>query len=392
VVVQGSLAPREDFPALTHCTYLNAASISIIPAPVHQAKQSFETQIAGAGTLTLDEEAEARALDLPRQEAARLLGAEPDSVALVESATLALSQLAWALKPARGRNVVVIDLDFPSTTYPWLRVAQETGAEVRFVKALADPAGLDFEAVAAAVNARTSVLCVSLVQYATGHRFDMKALADLAHSHGATCVIDVTQAAGVVPLDVKAAGVDAAVTSGYKWLCGPFGAAILYIRPGLYDRLSPPVVGWRSTEDIFSFDAGNLVLARRARRFESGTPDYGAMFGLGEALKYVLGVGLDNCLAHDLRLAGLLRDGLERLGAQIITPRDDALRAGIVAARFPRHDGGGLAAELNRRGVVVSSRLGAVRFAPHIYNDEEDIDKALSAVEGVLRGSAHAPS
>ncbi len=383
---KNSLAPRQDFPALKRYTYLNAASISIVPLPVHRAKQAFETRIAGAGTVTLDEEAETRALDVPRRAAAEFLGAEPDDIALVESATLALSQLAWALKPAKGTNVVVIDIDFPSTTYPWLRVAGETGAEVRFVKALADPAGLSFKDIAAAVDGKTSVVCVSLVQYATGHRFDMKALADLAHSHGATCVIDATQAAGVVPLDVKPTGIDALVTSGYKWLCGPFGAALLYVRPGLYDKLSPPVVGWKSTEDVFAFDATKLTLAKRARRFESGTLDYGASFGLGEVLRYFLELGLDKCLAHNLRLAGILREGLVKLGAAIITPADDASRAGIVVAKFPGHEGGAVAAELNRRGVVVSPRLGAVRFAPHVYNNEEDIDKALEAVKGALAG------
>lgn len=383
---RSSLAPREDFPALKRYCYLNAASISIVPAPVHRAKQAFETQIAAAGTVTLDEEAETRALDVPRQVAAEFLGTDADSIALVESATVALSQLAWALKPGKGSNVVSIDLDFPSTTYPWLRVAQETGAEVRLVKALANPAALGFEDIAAAVDDKTSVLCVSLVQYATGHRFDMKALTDLAHGHGAVCVIDATQAAGVVPLDVKAAGVDALVTSGYKWLCGPFGAALLYVRPGLYEKLSPPVVGWRSTEDIFNFDATTLTLARRARRFESGTPDYGAAFGLGETLKYFLKLGVDKCLAHNQYLARILREGLEKLGASIITPADDASRAGIVVARFPGRDGGAVAAELNRRGVVVSPRLGAVRFAPHVYNSEEDIDKALSAARAALAG------
>ena len=383
-MAKGSLAPRSDFPALERYVYLNAASISIMPQPVHKAKQDFETQIAGAGTVTLDEEAETRALDLPREAAATFLNTKKEHIAIVESATLALCQLAWALKPAGGTNVVSIDLEFPSVTYPWLRVAEETGAEVRLVKVLSDPAALSFEDIVAAVDSKTSVLCVSSVQYATGHRFDMKALADLAHVHGALCIIDATQAAGVVPLDVASTGVDALVTSGYKWLCGPFGAALLYVRPGLYERLSPPVVGWRSTEDVFDFDATRLTLARQARRFESGTLGYGAGFGLGEALKYFLALGLENCLAHNLHLARILREGLEELGARIITPIEDASRAGIVMARFPGREGGAVAAELNRRGVVVSPRLGAVRFAPHVYNNEDDIARALTAAKAAL--------
>lgn len=112
-------------------------------------------------------------------------------------------------------------------------------------------------------------------------------------------------------------------------------------------------MGWRSTEDVFDFDATRLTLARRARRFESGTLDYGAGFGLGEALRYFLKLGLENCLVHNLRLTHILREGLERLGATIITPAEDSARAGIVVARFPDRDGAAVAAELNRRGVVV---------------------------------------
>ncbi|MCL6581769.1 MAG: aminotransferase class V-fold PLP-dependent enzyme [Firmicutes bacterium] len=380
----GSLAPREHFPALERYTYLNAASIALMPLPILKAKHAFEERIAAAGTISLDEEAEAKALNVPRRIAGRLLGTGEDNIAIVTNATEALAQLAWGLKPGRGSNVVSIDIEFPSVTYPWLRVAQDTGVEVRLVKAVKDPAALTFDDIAAAVDDKTAVLCVSHVQYATGHRFCPKALSDLAHSHGAVCIIDATQSAGVVPMDVERWGVDALMASGYKWLCGPFGAAVLYVKPELRDRLAPPVVGWLSNEDPFAFDATRIFYARSGRRFEAGTPSYGSGYGLGEVMNYLMDLGIEKCLAHVHGLTRRLREGLERLGAEVVTPADDASRAGVLAARFPGRKAEAVAGELNRRGIVVSPRFGAVRFAPHVYNDEEDIEKALREVRRIV--------
>ncbi|MDQ7794949.1 MAG: aminotransferase class V-fold PLP-dependent enzyme [bacterium] len=381
---RGSLAPRGDFPALKEYVYLNSASISIIPEPVLKAKGEYERAISAVGTVSLDEEAESKAFDGPRQAAGELLGTHPDNVAIITSATEGLCQLAWGLQPGRGQNVVSIDLEFPSVTYPWMRVARDTGAEIRLARAIPDPAALSLDTVARLVDRNTAVLCVSHVQYATGHRFDLKSLADLAHAHGALCIIDATQSAGVVPIDVKASGIDALVTSGYKWLCGPFGAAILYVRPELRDRLAPPIVGWRSTENQFNFDATELIFARDARKFESGTMNYPSGFGLGEVVRYLLDLGIDNALDHALRLAALLREGLERLGAEILTPAEDDRRSGIVTARFPGCNGEAVAADLNRRRVIVSPRFGSTRFSPHVFNDETDVERALAAVRTVL--------
>jgi cysteine desulfurase/selenocysteine lyase len=255
---------------------------------VRNAKALFEAQISEVGTVSLDEEAETRALDATRALAAQLFGAQEENIAILTSATEGLCQLAWAIRPPAGSNVVSIDLEFPSVVYPWMRVAQETGAEIRLVRALQSPAQLSFDDVASTIDDRTAVLCVSHVQYATGHRFDLKAVADLAHGHGALCVVDATQSAGIIPIDVGQAPVDALVAAGYKWLCGPFGAALLYVAPDLRDRLTPPIVGWRSVVQQFNFDATTVAFFKQARKFESGTMNYPSGFGLGEAIKYVL--------------------------------------------------------------------------------------------------------
>jgi len=376
-----ALSPRSDFPVLDEVVYLNTGSIGLEPLPVQRAGEELGSQIAGRGTVGFDDDVEKRVGDIPRAAAARLLGSSPDDVAVVTHATEALCQVAWWLKPGAGENVVSADLEFPSVTYPWLRVARDTGAEIRLARAVEDPASFSLDTIAAAVDEQTAVICVSHVQYATGHRLDPAALVALSRSVDALLVLDATQSAGVVPLDAPALGVDVLVSSGYKWLCSAPGAGICYLRPELWEQLDPPFVGWKSTEDAFAFDATTIPLASSARRLEYSTPAYAAGAALSAAIDYLLELGIENVLAHDLALAGELREGLERLGAEVLTPAEDDRRAGIVIARFPGREGPDLASDLARAGVIVSPRLGAVRFSLHHFNDSSDVERALTALE-----------
>jgi cysteine desulfurase / selenocysteine lyase len=379
-----SLAPREDFPLLNEVTYLNAASMGLVPLPVQEEVAAFDRELALRGTTWFDEAQETGVPERARRAAGTLLNAPPEAIAITTSATEALCQLAWWLRPAAGTNVVSIDLEFPSVTYPWFRAAAETGAEVRLVRATDDPGGLKLDDVAALVDDRTAVICVSHVQYATGHRFDLDALVALAAAHDALLVIDATQSAGIVPIDVQASGVDYLVAGGYKWLGAMFGAAVCYLGPRLRDRLDPPFVGWRSTVEPYALDAARMPLATDARRLEFSTMSYGAGLALGAAMEYVIALGVERILAHDLALATRLMDGLAALGAVILTPREEGSRAGIVTARFPGHDGMAVAARLNGAGVIVSPRFAATRFSIHHFNRAEDVDRALAVVETVL--------
>jgi cysteine desulfurase / selenocysteine lyase len=381
-----ALVPRADFPALRELTYLNTASIGLIPLPVQRQAEAFDRALALRGSAAFDEEAEVAVFEGTRASAAKLIGARPDEVAITASATLALGQIAWLLRPGRGENIVSIDLEFPSSTYPWFRIAEDTGAEVRLVQRRDEPAGLSIEDIGALVDGRTRVLCVSHVQYATGHRFDPAALAALAHENDALLVLDASQSVGAVPLDVRADDVDFLVATSYKWLCSSIGAAICYIRPELITDFRPPFVGWKSAVEPYALDAVEMRLPSSARKLEFSTSGYGAGIALGAAIDYLLEVGIERALAHDLALAARLREGLEGLGAEILTPRDDDRRIGIVTARFPGKDGEAVAARLNERGIVVAPRFGSTRFSVHVFNDEGDVDRALEVTAAVLAG------
>jgi cysteine desulfurase / selenocysteine lyase len=382
--VNESLAPRKHFPLLDDVAYLNAASMGLVPLPVQEQAAAFDRELALRGTTWFDEAQEVGVLDRARNVAARLLNASPGAIAITTSATEAFCQAAWWLRPVRGTNIVSIDLEFPSVTYPWFRVAAETGAEVRLVQAKDDPALLSLDSVAALVDDQTAVICVSHVQFATGHRFALDELARLARAYNALLLIDATQSAGMVPIDVQASGIDMLVAGGYKWLGARFGAAVCYLGPTLLERLDPPFIGWRSTVEPYALDAARMPLAPSARRLEFSTMSYGAGVALGAAIEYILDLGIDRILAHDLALASRFIAGLDNLGAMILTPRDVHSRAGIVTARFPGRDGEEVATRLNEAGVIVSPRFGSTRFSTHLFNHAADVDHALSVLERVL--------
>jgi selenocysteine lyase/cysteine desulfurase len=188
----------------------------------------------------------------------------------------------------------------------------------------------------------------------------------------------------MAPVDVAADDIDILVAGGYKWLCGPFGAAVCWLRPELREEFDPPFVGWRSTVDPYTFDARTMPIAPTARSMEYSTMGYGSAVALGRALEYVNDLGVDRVLAHDQALAARLADGLRTLGATVLTPEDDANRGGIVTARYPGRDGEEVAGRLNDAGVIVSPRFGATRFSLHYFNDERDVDAALHVLATLL--------
>ena len=375
------LATLETYPPAGRMAYLDAASVGLMHAGAARSINGWQQALAQEGTVAFDEEAEVRILDGLSSAAAKLFEARPEDIAIASGETPLMASLAWAVSPPEGSNIVTSEAAHPSTVYPWMRVAEATEAQVRWAR------GEDHyvapETIEGLIDDRTEVVCLSHVEYGTGQLHDLRRLAELSHAHGALLVVDATQSAGQVPIDVEATGVDAIVASTYKWICGPFGAGVMYVSPRLQET-SPGIVGWRSHEDMWDFQADRLVYPRSAKRFEYGTMAYGTALGAAEAIGYLLDLGIETIAAHNTAIAEELRLGLQDLGADILSPGDAKERSAIVAARFPDRDSRALTAALKAQSVVVSLRRDFIRFAPHLYNDSQDVQKALSALRIAL--------
>ena len=243
-------------PEWTNLSYANVATTS--PA-AHRVSSDWAESLARGGAAEFDGEAEKNGMMPLRKAASSLLSCDIADVCVGSSATELLCSIAWAISPQEGTNVVSTRSSFPSTVYPWARVADQNGTEIRLAdhdeNLYTDPSDL-----LSLIDEDTSVVTVSHVEFSNGQRYDLREISDAAHSVGAMLVVDATQSMGMVPIDAYETNADAIVSSGYKWLRGTYGAAVGFISPSVVKTLNPGLMGFRSNSDIWDLRADRLEL------------------------------------------------------------------------------------------------------------------------------------
>ncbi len=369
-------------PEWTNLSYANVATTS---PTAHRVSSDWAESLARGGAAEFDGEAEKNGMMPLRTAASRLLSCDIADVCVGSSATELLCSIAWAISPREGTNVVSTRSSFPSTVYPWARVADHNGAEIR----LADHDGnlyTDPSDILSLIDEDTSVVTVSHVEFSNGQRYDLREISDAAHSVGAMLVVDATQSMGMVPIDAYASNADAIVSSGYKWLRGTYGAAVGFISPSVVKTLNPGLMGFRSNSDIWDLRADRLELPEDASRFEFTTIHFGAVLGLAAAIDELLEMGMDEVWRHDLELADRLIRGAEGLGIEVVSPTSESERSAIVSLRMPS----GLSSlEASNRlqseySILTTSRSGMLRVSPHIDNELSQIDSLVAALSEIL--------
>ncbi len=372
----------DDFPICKTLNYLNAASIGPVPQSVIDFSTSFSAEIARGGTATLSEEKEDMVYDGLRDEGGKLFGCSPEDVAVFNSVSEALNCIAWSLELDKGK-LISTNIEFPSVTYPALRMAQkEKGITTKLVSAV--DWNVPLEDILDAVDDTTKAVFITHVENLTGQVHDIKRISERAHEVDATVIVDGIQAAGYIPLDVKKLQIDAYITGSYKWLCSPFGTGIAYISKELYDKITPLFVGWRTAEEIWDFDPNIITYPSTARKFEYSTSAYGVKLGMVESIKYLRNIGIDKIYEHDMKLDGILREKLGQIdGIDIITIDD---HGPIVTFKIEGRDSGEINNRLRslERPVELSVRLGLIRVSPHLYNTEEDIAQLIDGIRQVV--------
>jgi len=323
-----------------------------------------------------------------RSAAAAVMGVAPDDVAFVKNTTEGLGFVANGLEWQEGDRVVVPDLEFPSTIYPWLAL-RDRGVVVDLVPPVDAGRCLPVEAFAAAIAAGPppKVVATSWVQFGRGWRTDLASLASVCHDAGALLCADVIQGLGVVPAELEAWGVDFAMADAHKWLLGPLGVGVLYVRRSRLEDLRPLEPGWASVVHREQWDNLELVWDDTARRFEGGTPNMVGIHGMGASLDLLSNAGIESVWDHVSALTDRACVGLASVGATVVSDRSPHGRSGIVTFTVAGHEPAAVTAALESRGVVCSARGGGVRLAPHGYNTYEEIDRLVAAV-GELTGAA----
>ena len=376
------IVSEKDFPTANKFVYLNAANVALMYSGSEQGIVEWVEDVAQNGSNNFDENAEENIFKDLHQAAGRLINAPADDIAAGSSATELLCSLAWAVSPGKDQNVISTEIVFPSTVYPWQRVANSTGCEIRLAKEKNNFISTDD--IISLIDQHTAVICISHVEYGNGQTFDLQLLAEAAHEYNILLVVDATQSAGAIPIDVKKCPVDALISGGYKWLCGPFGAAFMYVVPHLYEKLEPGLVGFRSHKNMWDLDAGRVDYPQTAKKFEFSTMAYDSAVGLTRAIDFLNMTGVDHIFRYNRLLADTLNAGLRSRNAVITSPSDDKDRSSIVTAYFENIDSKEIIKKLKSAQVYVSGRAGAIRFSPHLYNTGEDIDNTLVEIDNII--------
>jgi selenocysteine lyase/cysteine desulfurase len=370
---------RAEFPGLQLRTYLNTVSLGQLSRRSRAAVNRFLDLWTEYGASAwyrywLDE------LGAARHEFARLIGADPEEVAVLPNISSALAAVGSSLDFSRRNRVICCELDFPTLTYHWLA---KRGQGVQTI-ILPSPDGLHvpLEQFEGAVDDRSALIATSRVYFTTGYIQDVKTLADIAHRAGALLLVDDYQGTGQVPLDVHACGVDLLVTGGLKWLIGGPGIAYLYVRRELIPQLRPTVTGWFSHARQFDFDPHVLEFRPDALRFEAGTPSVAAVYAGKAGLEIINEIGTERVRRRTAMLNQDLVRRLRERGYRLRLPGDPERHAGITVVEAD--DPMGITRALAERRIIVDKRPGAVRISPYFYNTLEENQIVVEALDEIV--------
>ena len=372
-------------PIASRVAYFDHAAVAPLPATSRDSIRRWLDQATEEGDTAWSQWA--RRLEEVRRAAAGLMGAEPTEIAFVPNTTTGISLVAEGFPWKNGDNVVTLENEFPSNQYPWMNLASR-GVEVRRVQV--EGGIVDLERLEAACDGRTRIVSVSWVGYATGWRIDVSEVAALCRRRGCLFFLDAIQGLGVFPLDVRQAGVDFLAADGHKWLLGPEGAGILFVRQAHLEMLRPLMVGWNSVVQGNDYTRIELNVRREAARYEGGSQNMIGCTGLGASLDLLtsLGVGprASPVAEQVLAITDYACEKLAELGATLLAPRQREHRSGIVTFQLAGRDPHEIRRRLEAAGIIVRCRAGGVRLSPHGYNTRDEIDTMIDELHRLPPG------
>lgn len=313
-----------------------------------------------------------------RERLARLLGADsPHDIAIAKNTSEALSIIAHGLAWQPGDEIIGVLQEFPSNRVVWESLAD---LGVRWVALDLEQSQDPVKDLMALRSPRTRMLAVSWIQYARGLRLDLERLGAFCQANDLLFCVDAIQGLGALPFDLTRFHADFVVADGHKWMLGPEGVALLYVRPDLRPRLTLHQFGWHMLEHPGDYERLTWRPAEDARRFECGSPNLLGIHGLEASLSLLEEVGIAPIAQEIQSRTDYLIERIDRHGIELLTPRPAAQRAGIVTFRVPGLETAGLHADLTRQGVLCAQRGGGIRFSPHFHTTQETMDRAMDLV------------
>ncbi len=368
-----------EFPVAREQVFLAHAGVCPLPRRVAEAVSGYALQATQG-----DQERfiYPQIVDHGREVASRVLGCQTEEVAFVGPTSLALSFIASGLQLRRSENILIYFDDYPSNVYPWMALA-ERGVEVRLMNTRA--LGLIRpQDVLGQVDENTRLVALASCHFISGYRLDYQAIGQALHERDILFCVDGIQTAGAFPLSME--HVDMLAADAHKWLLGPCGAGLMYVRRALQESLTPPIYGWNNVRCPDFVAQEHIVLQAGARKYEAGTFNLLGMLGLIRGMELLLEVGVDNVGRELVRKRARLTAALQAKGCTVLqagAPPENC--GGILSFHRPGADLPALHRKLLEGRVVTSLRTDRagqkyIRLSPHFYNTDAELDRAMELI------------
>jgi selenocysteine lyase/cysteine desulfurase len=366
---------HHEFPVTKNKIFLGHAGVCALPRRVAQAI----SDCANGGTLGDQEEFVMHRIADARNAGAKLLNCQSDEVSLVGPTSLALSFVAAGLNFRKGDNILIYHDDYPSNVYPWLALAAK-GVQVRLLntRGLGAIRAVD---VMGQVDENTRLVALASCHFISGHRLDHNAIGKFLHERNILFCLDAIQTVGAFPTPVE--HVDFLAADAHKWLLGPCGAGIFYVRRELQEKLNPPIYGWHNVRNPNFVAQDKIEFRGGAAKFEAGTHNLVGLLGLITAMELALEIGVENIAAELARKRAWLVPALQSKGFSVLNPEPKPENVGGITSFFqPGKDLAPLHQKLAEAGVIAllrTDRKGQnyLRFSPHFYNTDAELHRVL---------------
>jgi selenocysteine lyase/cysteine desulfurase len=363
-----------EFPVAAQKVFLAHAGDSPLPRRVSEAISKYALN---ASTGDQEQFVYPQILSQGRNVASRLMGCQPDEVAFVGPTSLALSFVASGLKFRRGENILIYFDDYPSNVYPWLALAEQ-GVEVRLMntRGLGIIRPMD---VIGQVDENTRLVALASCHFVSGYRIDLEAIGKALHDRNILFCVDGIQTLGAFPTPLT--HVDMLAADAHKWLLGPCGAGVLYVRSAIQARVNPPIYGWNNVRSPDFVAQERIELRSGAHKYEAGTYNLLGLVGMLTAMEMLLELGVDAVSKAILKNRQWLVQALQAKGYTPLNP-DPANAGGIVSFHHGADDMTPVHEKLASGGVVTSLRADRsgkkyIRLSPHFYNTESELQKMI---------------
>jgi selenocysteine lyase/cysteine desulfurase len=369
---------QSEFPVTERWAFLDHAAVSPLPRRSVAALRAWAEDMERNGVVHWSDWE--RKLDVVRANLAQLIHAEPEEIAFVGSTTHGLGLIAEGFPWREGDSVVTAAEEYPSNVYPWMNLASR-GVRLRMVPSR--EGRIEVEDLASAMDATTRLLTISHVEFASGFRNDLDTLGELCRSRDVAFCVDAIQGLGPLTIDVRRTPIDFLAADGHKWLLGPEGAGLLYVRRDWIERLRPLGVGWHSVVAPYNSSTLDFTLKPSAQRWEGGSFNMPGLHALGASAGLLLELGLDEVSERILDRAAAVRELAATAGWQVFGSTRPEDLSGIVVLERPGVDPNAVVRKLRERGVATAQRRGRLRISPHVYNNDDDLQRLAEGLRDV---------